>query len=149
MLPMYISTTNMVTPIATIKLETLYTNFINFMNISIYVLHIVSQTTLFIISEAYKEIIQFNFKSYENMIYIIGICNLFMLFLLDDQRKRMDQQKKQLIYLEEYIDFIRLSEKDRDHDEQFLIEKLNENTKKMTLLDKKIKKIEKDIKIYE
>jgi len=148
MLPNYISTTNMVIPINTVKFETLYTNFINFINISIYVLHIASQTTLFILSEAYKEIIKFDLKSYENMIYIIGICNLFMLVLLDDQRKRLEQQKKQMEAFKEYIDFLKFSKNERFCDE-VLLEKINETSKKMTSLDKKIKKIEKDIKIYE
>lgn len=148
-MPMYISATNMVTPITTIDFETLHTNFINFINISIYVLNIALQTTLFILSEAYKEIIKFNFKSYENIIYIISICNLLMLILVDNQRKRIDQQKKQMESLEEHIEFIRLTEKYRDHDEQILIEKIHENSKKIVLIDKKIKKIENDIKIYE
>jgi hypothetical protein len=154
--PIYISPTNMVMPLTIISANNIYNILNKVFNIAMYVLEIFIKTSLFILSEASKEIFKIDWNSYftlENMICVIGIFNLFMLIVIDNQKRKMDHQKIQIESLEKYVNYLKKVDVIRNDDQHNLIEKINKNydevNKKIILIDKKFKKIEKDIKIYE
>ena len=154
--PIYISSTNMITPITMISINTIYNNLIKAFDIAMNILQIIIKTSLFILSEASKEILKIDWDSHftiQNIVFIIGVYNLIMLIVIDNQRKKMNDQKIQIESLEKYVNYLKKVDKMRDDDQNRLVQTFTQNydevNKKMTLIDKKIKKIEKDIKIYE
>ena len=141
--PIYISSTNMIMPLTTIKLDNLMVIFYN-------ILQIIINTTCFIVKEGVK--IVFTNLTLEKIVYIIILYNLLIFMVIDSQRKKMNQQKKELEYLEEAINYYNRNIEDmrnKDQDNIILYELINENSTKMKLMDRKLKKIERDIKIYE
>ena len=138
----YISDTNMVLPLTTISLNNIY-------NIAINILEIIIRTSLFILREAVKEIFKIDWNSKfttENIVFIIAIYSFITLIILDDQRNKINEQKNKIESLEKYINYLKKVDRTRDEDQINIIQKIN---KKMVLIDKKIKKMEKDIKIFE
>ena len=138
----YISDTNMVLPLTTISLNNIY-------NIAINILEIIIITSLFIFIEAVKEIFKIDWNSKfttENIVFIIAIYSFITLIILDDQRNKINEQKNKIESLEKYINYLKKVDRTRDEDQINIIQKIN---KKMVLIDKKIKKMEKDIKIFE
>jgi hypothetical protein len=141
--PIYISSTNMIMPLTTIKLDNLMVIFYN-------ILQIIINTTCFIVKEGVK--IVFTNLTLEKIVYIIILYNLLIFMVIDSQRKKMNQQKKELEYLEEAINYYNRNieeMRNKDQDNIILYELINENSTKMKLMDRKLKKIERDIKIYE
>jgi heme/copper-type cytochrome/quinol oxidase subunit 1 len=84
------------------------------------------------------------------MVYIIGIYNLFMLAVLDSHQRKITKQKQQIESLEKQLIHLKKAEKVRDDFEQLWIHDIKhdiksynqETTRKMTSMEKKIKKIE-------
>ena len=161
--PIYISPTNMIMPLTIISANNIYNILIKAFDIAVsilahiqFVLEIIIRTSLFILSEASKEILKINWNSHftiQNIVFIIGVYTLFMLIIVDDQRKKMNHQQIQIEDLEKYVNYLKKVDVKTNDYQNNLIEKINKNydeiNKKMTLIDKKFKKIEKDIKIYE
>jgi len=150
MAPIYITTTNDVTPIVT--LNSLYMKIIIFFNIIENILQIGIQTTSFIIKEIFVE--AFTKMTVIKMVYIICIYNLFMLVVLDSHQRKISKQKEKIESLEKELRHLKKAEKVRDDFEQLWIHDIKhdiksyneETTEKITSIEKKIKKIEKGVK---
>jgi len=145
--PVYISAANMVTPLATITFDTLYENVLTLANI----VKIGIETFAFIMKEGIVEV--FANLTLEKIVYIIVVYNLFMLMALDNQRKKIAEQKEQIESLEKNVIYLKKTERMREDLEQMWVQDVREyhadTTKKMVAMEKKIKKLGKDLKQYE
>lgn len=146
MVPIYISTTNMVTPLATIKFDTLYTNTLIFfqwiVSTSIMVVNIIQfgiQTAVFIMKEGFTEF--FANLTIEKIVYILVIYNVLILtayicsigYAVDQRRKIVEQKES----LEKNILYLKKTERMREDLEESWIQ---ETTKKIRFMENKIKK---------
>jgi hypothetical protein len=142
--PIYITSTNMVTPLMT--LNTFYTKTSIFLNMVFNILQIGIQTVFFIMKEICVE--AFTNMTLVKMVYIIGIYNLFMLVVLDSHQRKITKQKDRIEYLEKQVRHLKKAGKGRDDFEQLWIHDIKsynqETNKKMISMEKKIEKIEKD-----
>lgn len=145
--PVYISSANMVTPLATITFDSLYENALILANI----VKIGIETFAFIMKEGIVEV--FANLTLEKIVYIIVVYNLFMLMALDNQRKKIAEQKELIDSLEKNVSYLKKTERMREDLEQMWVQDVREyhadTTKKFALVDKKMKKLEKDLKQYE
>jgi hypothetical protein len=143
--PIYITSTNAVTPLIT--LNTFYSKTLIFLNMVFNILQIGIQTAFFIIKEIFVE--AFTNISVVKMVYIIGIYNLLMLVILDSHQRKITKQKEQIECLEKQVRHLKKAKKVRDEFEQLWIHDIKsyneETTNKMTSMEKKIKKMEKDL----
>ena len=101
MVPVYISSTNMVTPLVTIKFDTLYTNtlifFQSIVSVSIMVVNIIQigiQTAVFIMKEGFTEF--FANLTIEKIVYILVMYNVLIITAIDNQRRKIAEQKEQI-----------------------------------------------------
>jgi Ca2+/H+ antiporter len=144
MVPVYITSTNTVTPL--VNIEALYTKIQILFNIAANILRIGIETTVFIIKEIFTEAC--TKMTLVKMIYIIGIYHLFMLAVLDNHHRKLAQQKEKIEALEKQVKHLKKASKLRDDFEQLWIHDIKsynqETTKKMTTIENKIKKMEKD-----
>lgn len=136
--PVYISTTNMLTPIATITFNKIYTIALVYGNLILNALQIFIQTAGFIMKE---------------VVYILIIYNLFMMAAIDNQQRKIIEQNKENESLKTEINYLKKSERMReDLDVLWFqdVKKYHEETSnKIATLEKKIKKMDKEIRIYE
>ena len=143
----YITSTNMITPLTTITFDGLYQSVISFFNVAINILQISIQTATFIFVEAFKNL------TVEKILYIIGLYNLFMLVFLDNQTRKITKQKEQIESLDKKIIYLKKTDRMREDLEEVWIQDIKayheETSKKMTAMEKKIKKFEKNLKQYE
>jgi hypothetical protein len=143
--PIYITSTNAVTHLITI--DSFYTKLVILFNISVNIARIGIETVFFIMKEIFAEVC--TKMTLVKMVYIIGIYHLFMLAVLDSHQRKLAQQKEQIEYLEKQVKHLKKSDKVRDDFEQLWIHDIRsynkETTKKMTNMEKKIKKMEKDL----
>jgi hypothetical protein len=156
MAPIYITSTNMVTPLipnhlitnTLITFKSFYINTLIVMNMLFNIVGICIQTLFLIMKEIFLEV--FTNMTVVKMVYIIGIYNLFMLAVLDNQQKKIAKQKEQIESLEKQVRHLKKADKVRDDFEQLWIHDIKsynqETTKKMISIEKKIKKIEKEFK---
>lgn len=156
--PIFISATNMVTPITTITFDSLYTNALVFGNIVVNILQIFIETAGFIMKEGFTEAFAnasalWTNLNFEKIVYIIGVYNLFMLLVLDNQRRKITEQNEHIESLEKQVDYLKKMERMREDLDELWIQDVKsyhqETSKKMTAMEKKIKKMEKEMKIYE
>jgi len=152
--PIYVSVTNTVTPLATITVDALYRNAVSFLNI----LQIFIQTAYFIVKEGIVAAFANASGILENLtlekiVYIIGVYNLFMMAALDNQRKKIAEQKKLIEYLEKNVSYLKKTERTREDLHEMWIQDVKsyhaDTSKQMVAMEKKIKKLEKDLKQYE
>ena len=151
MVPVYISSTNMVTPLVTIKFDTLYTNtlifFQSIVSVSIMVVNIIQigiQTAVFIMKEGFTEF--FANLTIEKIVYILVMYNVLIITAIVNQRIKIAEQKEQIESLEKNILYLKKTERMREDLEESWIQ---ETTKKMRFMENKIKKMDKEIKQYE
>jgi hypothetical protein len=157
MMPIYITSTNMVTPLIPnhlmtnpfiFKFNSLYTNTLMLFDMIMNIIRICIQTAVFIIKEIFVE--AFSKMTVVKMVYIIGIYNLFMLAVLDNQQRKIAKQEEKIESLEKELRHLKKADKVRDEFEQLWIHDIKsynqETTKKMISIEKKIKKIEKEFK---
>ena len=95
--PVYISTTNMITPLATIS----YDAMISFFNTVVDILQIGIQTISFIVKEGIISCLKN--LTLEIIVYIIGVYNLFMVLVIDNQQRKFIEQKNKIESLEKYL----------------------------------------------
>ena len=145
--PVYISTTNMITPLATIS----YDAMISFFNTVVDILQIGIQTISFIVKEGIISCLKN--LTLEIIVYIIGVYNLFMVLVIDNQQRKFIEQKNKIESLEKHMDYLKKTERMREDMDEIWIKDLRtfhqETNKKVSVIEKKIKKMEKDMKIYE
>jgi hypothetical protein len=142
--PVYITSANTVTPLMTFEglyFDNIYTNIVIFFNVAVHIVRIGIQTGTFIMKEIFEEI--FTKMTLVKMIYIIGIYHIFILAVLDSHQRKITKQKQQIESLEKQVKHLKKSEKLREDFEELWS---RETTKKMTTMEKKIKKMEKDFK---
>ena len=141
MVPVYITSTNTVTPLITI--ESFYKNVLVLLHIVVNIIQICIQTACFIMKELFVE--AFTKMTSIKMLYIIGIYNLFMLAVLDNHQRKIAKQKEQIESLEKQVRHLKKANKVRDDFEQLWIHDIKsynqEMTNKMTTVEKKLKKI--------
>lgn len=145
--PFFISAANMVTPLATITIDTLYENVLTLANI----VRVGIETFAFIMKEGIIE--AFTNLTLEKIVYMLVVYNLFMLMAIDNQRKKIAEQNKLIESLEKNVVYLKKTERMREDLEQMWVQDVREyhadTTKKFALVDKKMKKLEKDLKQYE
>lgn len=143
--PVYITSSNVVTPLITLNI--FYTKTIILLNMVVNILQISFQTVFFIIKEIFIESI--TNMTVVKMLYIIGIYNLFMLVVLDSHQRKITKQKEQIKSLEKQVKHLKKAEKVRDDFEQLWIHDIKsynkETIRKMTSMEKKIKNMKKDL----
>ncbi len=151
--PFYISQLNMVIPLTKINIfygdiykyvAPTITSVINFISI-------LSHTTVFMAKELFGLV--FVKANTEIVLYIMCIFTVFMFLVLNDQKNKLDDQTQQIKSLENRINYLKKMERMREEMDETLIKDIKlyqqETNKKMVVMDRKIKKFEKDLKIYE
>lgn len=156
--PVYISATNMVTPLANISFDKVYTSAIVFANFVLNIVQIVIQTAGFMMKEGFSELYN-NASSIltnltiEKIVYILVIYNLLILTAIDKQRRKNREQNQQIESLEKQINYLKKTERMREELDELWLQDVRryhqETNNKMTAMEKKIKKFEKDLKQYE
>lgn len=156
--PVFISSTNMVTPLATISFDKLYTSAIVFANFVLNIGQIVIQTAGFMMKEGFTELFA-NASSIltnltiEKIVYILVIYNLLILTTIDKQRRKNSEQNRQIESLEKQINYLKKTERMREELDELWLQDVRryhqETNNKITTMEKKIKKFEKDLKQYE
>lgn len=173
MAPIYITSTNSITPAINpinninhinplITIKTFYINTLILFDMIMNIIKIGIQTLFFLMKELFVEV--FTNMTVVKMVYIIGIYNLFILAVLDNQQKKIAKQKEQIESLEKQVRHLKKADKVRDDFEQLWIHdiksynketshkiqetthKIQETTDKITSIEKKIKKMEKELK---
>ena len=152
--PIYVSVTPtewLITPLASISFDAVYKGAISIFNLIIDILQIGIQTIGFIMKEGI--LAAFTNLTLEKIVYIIGVYNLFMLLVLDNQRKKITEQKNQIENLEKNVDYLKKMERMREDMDELWIQDIRayhqETSKKTTAMEKRIKKIKKELKQYE
>jgi hypothetical protein len=145
--PFYINTANMVTSLATITFDTLYENTLSLVNI----IRVGIETFVFITQQGI--VAAFANLTLEKIVYIIGVYNLLMLIVLDEQRKKIAEQKELIKTLEKNVNYLKKTERMRENFNELWIQEIKlyhqETSNKIVLIDKKMKKLEKNLKQYE
>lgn len=150
--PIYISADNMVTPLTTISFEKLYTSALVFANFVVNNIQIGIQTAIFIMKEGFAEL--FSTLTVEKIAESLFIYNVLILtayicsigYAINNQRRKLVEQKKQIESLEKNILYLKETERMREDLEESWIQ---ETTKKIRFMENKIKKMDKEIKQYE
>lgn len=149
--PVFISANNMVTPIATITFDSLYTSALVFGNFIVNILQIVIQTAGFMMKEGFTEF--FANLTIEKIVYILVIYNLLILTAIDKQRRKNREQNELVESLEKQINYLKKSERMREELDELWLQDIRryhqETNNKINAMEKKIKKFEKDLKQYE
>lgn len=158
MAPVYISATNMVTPLTSIKYDVLYANALIYLNIVVNILQIGIQTVTFIMKEAFVEAFAnagsiLRSLTIEKIIYILVIYNLLIITAIDKQRRKITEQNTQIESLEKQIDYLKKTERMREDLNELWLQDVRryhlETNNKIRTMEKRIKKMDKEIKIYE
>jgi hypothetical protein len=144
MTPVYISANNMVTPLATISFDKLYTSALVFANFVVNIIQIGIQTAVFIMKEGFTEF--FENLTIEKIVYILVMYNVLILTAIDNQGRKIAEQKEQIEYLNKNILYLKKTEGMREELEESWIQ---ETTNKIRVMENKIKKMDKEIKQYE
>jgi polyhydroxyalkanoate synthesis regulator phasin len=109
------------------------------------------QTTVFIIKELFLE--AFTHITIEKIVYICIIYNLLILIGMDNYHKKFTEQKRHINSLEKQILYLNKSEKMRENFNESFDKEFRAyyeyTTNKINAMERKIKKLEKDLKIYE
>lgn len=165
--PIYISSSNMVIPIAINyidKFDDIYTKSLIFFNYFTNILYIAVQTFTFIANQALSESIKIiQSLNADKIIFIISIYTIFMVLVLDVNIKKINKQKEQIEILEKNIKSIekQISFHTPEKQETFQDE-VNTNLRdineyksdinlintRLNSIEKKNKKLEKEMKKY-
>lgn len=149
--PVYISAANMMTPVATITFDRIYTSAMVYGNLILNALEIFIKTAGFIMKEGMAEF--FANLTIEKIVYILAIYNLFMMLIIDNQRRQSTQQKKQIETLNKKVNYLKKTERIREDLDEIWLQDIKKNHQetsyKVETMEKKIKKLEKELKQYE
>ena len=156
--PIYISASNMVLPLATIKLETVFTNVLTNTIWLLNIIQIGIQTACFIMKELFIEAFAkaspiWKNLTIEKIIYMLVVYNLLILVAMDKQRRKAEEQKEVIESLNKEVSYLKKTERMREDLDELWLQDVRryhqETNNKITAMEKKIKKMEKEIKIYE
>lgn len=149
--PVYVTATNMITPLATISFNQMAEQFTSFIANVIYVLSIIAETLIFIAKEALSALNE-NLTFAEKV--LLGFClyNCIVLFLLENKYNEQKQYKEIMETLKTYdknLTYLKKSERMREDWDQVWSEEIrnmhNENIKKFKEIEKQIRKMKKEI----
>lgn len=151
--PLYISNMNTVVPLTTINLYLI--DIFNYARLIVLSLinftTLFTQTTQFISTELFKLLI--SETNTQLIIIILGACSGFMFLILQEHRNKLNDQTQHIQNLQSQVKYLKKMERIYENEEQNLIQDfkryVDETGKKIITLEKKIKKMEKEIKIYE
>ena len=151
--PFYISRLNMVIPLT--KINLFYADIYNYAAAQFAAVTkfatVLALTTIFIAKELLK--LAFVKANTEIVLYIMCIFSVFMFLVLNNQSNKLNEQTQQIESLESRINYLKKMERMREEMDQAWIKDIQlykkETTNKMAIMDRKIKKFEKDIKMYE
>ncbi len=151
--PFYISQLNVVMPLTKINIfygdiykyvSTSITSIINFISI-------LAHTTIFMAKELLGMV--FVEANTEIVLYIMCVFSVFMFLVLNDQKNKLHEQTHQINSLENRINYLKKMERMREEMDEAWIQDIKlyqkDTNKKMVVMDRKIKKFEKELKIYE
>lgn len=154
--PVYITATNMIVPISTITLKSFTETTYKLYSTSLRVLEIIFHTSSFIIHQAFNEIETYLLKhplDIEKTMYTILLCSIFMAILLFNSIRQSYEQSERIGSLERKIHILEKETLLRNNMDEVWSEDIkifhNEINIKYSILDKKIKKIERELKQFE
>jgi hypothetical protein len=151
--PFYISQLNTVIPLT--KINLFYADIYNYVAEQFIVVKkfmtILTYTSVFITKELLK--LAFVKANTEILLYIMCIFSVFMFLVLNNQSNKLIEQTQQIESLESRINYLKKMERMREETDQAWIKDIKlykkETINKMAIMDRKIKKFERDLKIYE
>ena len=144
--PMYISTTNMVVPIANLTLNSIYDIVVEFATFAWQTLAVFVHTFAFIVKEAFI-VINENLSSTEKIVLAVCVYNFIAQIISESSSadKHLQLQEK-FESTDKQLNYLRTSERMRENWEQMWVEEIrnthNEN-------DKKFKEIEKYMSVLD
>ena len=151
--PFYISNMNTIVPLTTINLYFMdackYAGLIisTLINFTI----ILTQTFVFISSEIFNMF--FEEADTQLVLIIIGAYSVFMFLILEEHRIQLKEQSQKIESFENQINYLKKLERMRENEEQMIIQEFKQHSqdinKKISAMEKKMKKFEKDLKLYE
>ena len=151
--PFYISNMNTIVPLTTINLYFMdackYAGLIisTLINFTI----ILTQTFVFISSEIFNMF--FEEADTQLVLIIIGAYSVFMFLILEEHRIQLKEQSQKIETFENQINYLKKLERMRENEEQMIIQEFKQHSqdinKKISAMEKKMKKFEKDLKLYE
>ena len=151
--PFYISNMNTIVPLTTINLYFMdackYAGLIisTLINFTI----ILTQTFVFISSEIFNMF--FEEADTQLVLIIIGAYSVFMFLILEEHRIQLKEQSQKIETFENQINYLKKLERMRENEEQMIIQEFKQHSqdinKKISAMEKKMKKFEKDLKVYE
>ena len=148
----HISSNNSIMTLKNVSFDSIYKNFVFITNSLYLITRVIATTGIFIIRHGFVEIFN-NIKNFkfttENILCIMAIYVTFITIVLDNQKRKLNQQSNEIDSLKKIICHLSITDK---NDELFLCEMRSislETNKKILSMDKKIKNIEKNIKKYD
>jgi len=151
--PVYVAANNIIYAATVNTLTEVYPKLQEIANTIYEVLKIIYHTFVFIAHELFKEMYEY-FYNYplttEKIALVITFYGLFLLFALNKTNNKVSEQREKINSLQKQIQLLELLQ--NDHREVWSDEIkifMNQTNIKYATLDKKLKKIEKDLKSYE
>lgn len=151
--PFYISNMNTIVPLTTINLYFMdackYAGLIisTLINFTI----ILTQTFVFISSELFNMLL--SEADTQLVVIIIGAYSVFMFLILEEHRIQLKEQSQKIETFENQINYLKKLERMRENEELMIIQEFKQHSqdinKKISAMEKKMKKFEKDLKLYE
>ena len=151
--PFYISQFNMVMPVTKINLGNvnIYSYVATPTRAVIEFISVLAYTSAFMAEQLLK--IVFVEANTDMVLYIMCVFTVFMFLVLNDQKNKLNEQTEQIESLENRINYLKKMERMREEMDEMWIQDIKmyqqETTKKIVTMDRKLKKLEKDLKAYE
>jgi|LauGreDrversion4_2_1035121.scaffolds.fasta_scaffold10798_1 hypothetical protein len=146
--PVYVTTTNMILPLATISYEAFYESFLNSLNFLWSILTITAFTAQFIVVEGVKTFVE-ETNLFEKFLFGLGVINLILLTTYDNTNKSERETTLQILESHEInLSQLKKQERMREDWEQLWSEEIKishqENEKKLAEMKKQLDGLVKD-----
>ena len=150
--PVYVTTTNMVVPLVTVSLTSLYSNIVEFANIAFNFVTIMASTLYFIVQQSVVEISSV-MSNVDKVLLAFSLYNIAMFayknYKLNNEVRILKSEVEQL---EKNISYFKKAERMREDWEQTWAEEVRhyytEHNNKYKELNKEVKKIKKEMNQY-
>ena len=139
----YVSPANAISSLEIITYDDLHEMILTAFNVG----QIAIQTSCFILKELFLE--AFTHLTFDKVLYVIVIFNVLLLIGLDNMKRKLTEQNKIVVSLEEEVLYLKKTERLREYLYEFQIKDTRDKSNKIDELDKKIKKLNNALKIYE
>jgi len=150
--PVYVTTTNMVVPLVTVSLTSLYNNVVEFGNIAFNFVTIMASTLYFIVQQSVVEISSV-MSNVDKVLLAFSLYNIAM-FAYENYKLNNEVRilKSEVEQLEKNISYFKKAERMREDWEQTWAEEVRhyytEHNNKYKELNKEVKKIKKEMNQY-